>query len=188
MAGNIVSGKQLFLNIPTSSNKSGVSTSSTVYAVSNKDQATKAGLIQAMKVVVSSYSYASCDGIEDVFQAMFPDAVPDNFTISSSKVSYLVSDATGPYFHNLLVSDVKASCTPYTLQYDETTNKQVEKQLDINICLWSVAQNQVIVYHLKTVLLGHATGNILSKEILKALADSELPLNMLLVLGMTDLM
>jgi hypothetical protein len=103
LAENIVSGKQLTLTAAKSSDKGAVSTSSTVYAVSKKDHATKAELIWAIKVVASGYSYASCDDIKDVFRAMFPDGVPDNFTISSSKVSYLVSDATG---HKALKSDV----------------------------------------------------------------------------------
>ena len=53
--------------------------------------------------------------------------------MSSSKVSYLVSEASGPYFKHVLANDVKTSETPFTLQYDETTNAQVNKQLDIKI-------------------------------------------------------
>ena len=107
--------------------------SSTITTVSHKDLSTKAELIWAMKVVSSGYSYSSCDGIIETLGAMFPGAIPDTFTMSSSKVSYLISEATGPFFHSLVVSDVKASKLPYSLQYDETTNKQVQKQLDISV-------------------------------------------------------
>src|SRR6267154_4063429 len=98
---------------------------------------------------------------------MFPGAIPNNFTMSSSKVSYLISEATDPFFHALLVSDVKASKMSYSLQYEETTNKQVQKQLDISVRYWSVAKIQVTVHHLVTVLVGHATaGDMLSNELL----------------------
>ena len=114
---------------------------------------------------------------------MFPGAIPNTFTMSSSKVSYLISEATGPFFHGLVVSDVKASKIPYSLQYDETTNKQVQKQRDISARYWSIAKNQVTVHHLTTVLMGHATGDMLSNELLKSVTDNSLPLNLLLNLG-----
>src|SRR6266516_6634872 len=38
---------------------------------------------------------------------MFPGAIPSTFTMSSSKVFYLISEATGPFFHGLVVSDIK---------------------------------------------------------------------------------
>ena len=182
LAGNIAEGKQLVLKVAKSGQQDTVSASK-ICAVSQKDQSTKAELIWAMKVVSSSYSYSSCDGLIEILRAMFPSAIPDTFTMSSSKVSYLISEATGPFFHRLVVDDVKASKVPYSLQYDETTNKQVQKQLDISVRYWSVANNQVNVHHLATVLMGHATGDLLSNELLKSISDNTLPLNLLLVLG-----
>ena len=179
---NIAEGKQLVLKVSTLGQQAN-NTAPKICAVSQKDQSTKAELIWAMKVVSSSYSYSSCDGLIETLHAMFPGVIPDGFTMSSSKVSYLISEATGPFFHDLAVSDVKASKLPYSLQYDETTNKQVQKQLDICVRYWSVASNQVNVHHLATVLMGHATGDLLSKELLKSITDNGLPLNLLLVLG-----
>ena len=63
--------------------------------------------------------------------------------MSSSKVSYLVLEATGPYFKQVVADDVKNSGSPFTLQYDETTNAQINKQLDIKIRYWSSAQSEV---------------------------------------------
>ena len=37
------------------------------------------------------------DNIKLVLNAMFPGKIPANFTMSSSKLSYLISDGTGPY-------------------------------------------------------------------------------------------
>ena len=101
--------------------------------VLQKDESTEDELIWAMKVISSHYSYASCDNIKETFNAMFPGKVPESFTMSSSKVSHLVSESSGPYFKQVLANNVKTSETPFTLQYDETTNVQVNKQLDIKI-------------------------------------------------------
>ena len=49
--------------------------------------------------------------------------------MSSSKVSHLVSEASGLLFKQVLANDVKTSETPFTLQYDEKTIAQVNKQL-----------------------------------------------------------
>lgn len=82
-----------------------------------------------MKTVNSHYSYASCDDLKATLNAMFPGRIPESFTMGSTKVSYLITDATGPYFHDCLIEDVLASETPYTIQYDETTNSQDKKTI-----------------------------------------------------------
>ena len=157
-------------------------TSGTLQCISLKDEATRAELIWAMKVVSSHYSYASCDNIKDTLDAMFPGKIPENFTMSSSKVSYLVSEATGPYFKQLVADDVKNSASPFTLQYDETTNAQVNKQLDIKIRYWSSAQSQVFVHHLQTYLMGHAKGLQVAEKIISALQDNGIALAQLQML------
>ena len=78
-----------------------------------------------MKVVSSRYSCASCGNIEDALDAMFPEKIPDNFTMSSPKESCLVSEATGAYFKQVVTDDVKNSGSPFALQYDELTNAQI---------------------------------------------------------------
>lgn len=75
--------------------------SGTLPCTSLKDETTKVELIWAMKVVGSHYSYASCDNIKEILDAMFPGKILNNFTMSLSKVSYLISEATGPYVRKL---------------------------------------------------------------------------------------
>ena len=60
-------------------------------------------------------------------------AVPKNFSLSSSKVSYMISYAIVPYFHKMLIDDIKISNSPILLLYDETTNAQHLKQLDFQV-------------------------------------------------------
>ena len=64
---------------------------------SAKDAITKVELIWDMKSVSSHFSYSASDNIKLVLNAMFPGKIPANFTMSSSKLSYLISDGTGPY-------------------------------------------------------------------------------------------
>ena len=66
----------------------------------------------------------TCDNIKLVLNAMFPGKIPANFTMSSSKLSYLISDGMGPYFNSLMVKDITKSQTPYPIHFDETTNNQ----------------------------------------------------------------
>lgn len=67
-----------------------------------------------------------------------------------------------------MADDVKNSGSPFTLQYDDTTNAQVNKQLHIKIPYWSSAQSQIVVHHLQTYLMGQATGRRHLAEIISA--------------------
>ena len=86
------------------------------------------------------------------------------------------------HIFSVIINDCKASGSPFTILYDETTNSQVQKQLDIRIRYWFVLQNEVRCHHLKSYLLGHATGGILSENIIKAVSDNGLSESLLLAL------
>ena len=94
----------------------------------------------------------------------------------------MVSEATGPYFKQVVADDVKNSGSPFTLQYDETTNAQINKQLDIKIRYCSSAQSQEVVHHLQTYLMGHATGRQLSEKIISPVQDKGIALGQLQML------
>ena len=81
-----------------------------------------------------------------------------------------------------MADDVKYSASPFTLQYDETTNAQVNKQLDIKIRYLSSAQSQVVVHHLQTYLMGHAKGRQVAEKILSAPQDNGIALAQLQML------
>lgn len=109
--------------------------------ITYKDEAARDELIWAMKVVSTQYIYAFCDNIRDTLNAMAPRKITDNFTVSSSKVTHLVSEATRPHFKKIVADDVNSSTSPFTLQYDEASNSQVNKQLNIKIRYWSSVQS-----------------------------------------------
>lgn len=108
-----------------------------------KDLVTQSELLWGMKVSQSNYSYRSCDDLPSLFKKIFPgNVVAENFTMSRSKVSYLISDGLGPYFKKDLCMKVSAS-PGYVIQYDETANSQVRKQCDILIRYWSEEKNRL---------------------------------------------
>lgn len=81
----------------TLAENSKLTTFSAIHLYSISDQSVVAELIWALKVVSSNYSFASSDGIVEVFQTMFSDAIPKGFSMSRSKLTYLITDALGPY-------------------------------------------------------------------------------------------
>lgn len=145
LADSIISGKQLVLTSDTSKDSSFTNKAS---SFNNKMtcfsyRMNLFELIWSLEVVSSHYSYASCDNIKDTFHAMFPGKISDDFSMSSSKVSYMVSEGTGPYLKKIVIDDVLNSQSMFTLHYDETTNAQIQKQLDIKIRFWSMSQGKL---------------------------------------------
>lgn len=74
-------------------------------------------------------SGTSCNGLAELFKTMFPKAVPDQFTLSRAKMSYLITDTLGPYFRRIVLDEFQNYSIYYTLMYDETTNSESKKQL-----------------------------------------------------------
>ncbi|KAJ8871273.1 hypothetical protein PR048_027581 [Dryococelus australis] len=94
-----------------------------VQLYSTRDKATAAGIFWIVKCVVSDYSAASCDGVEDVFRAMFCEGVPDDFCLKRTKFSYLLTFAITPCFRQELCVDLAgvSSASPVLVQ-DYTAN------------------------------------------------------------------
>ncbi|KAL4152998.1 hypothetical protein QTP88_000831 [Uroleucon formosanum] len=92
-----------------------------------QEDATKAELMWTMKSVLCNMSGSSCDGLAELFKAMFPKAVPDKFSLCRTKMSYLITDALGPHFRQIILDEIQNYSTYYTLMYDETTNSETIK-------------------------------------------------------------
>ena len=58
----------------------------------------------------------------------------------------------------------------------------MNKQLDIKIRYWSLAQSQVAAHHLQTYFMGHATGQQIDDKILSSIQDNGLALEKILML------
>lgn len=156
-----------------------------VQDLSMQEKVLTAEALWAMKTAACDYSFASSDGTPQLFQKMFPGEVSDSFTMSRTKVSYLISDGLGPYFRTKLCQDVVNSGNGYTIQYDETGNSQGRKQCDILIRYWSEEKSEISVRFLQTLFFGHAKGHDVAKKILDSLQESgyHLPLSGLISLS-----
>jgi hypothetical protein len=74
---------------------------------------------------------------------------------------YLVNEALYPYFRNLLISDINNGF--YCLLYDETTDKKIEKELQIKIRYFSEVYKVVRNHHLQTFFIKNGTGKTIAR-------------------------
>ena len=151
--------------------------------MSHQDKVTTAEALWAMKTAASDYSFASSDGTPHFIQKVFPGYVSDNFSMSRTKVSYLISDGLGPYLRRKLCH-ISHSGYGYTIQHDETGNSQGRKQCDILLRYWSDEKNEVSVRFLQTLFFGHAKGHDVGMKIVDTVQEVgyQLPLSGLISL------
>ncbi|CAF2889007.1 unnamed protein product [Rotaria sp. Silwood2] len=113
---------------------------------------------------------------------MFPDSkIATEFSISK-KISYVLSHGLGPYFHQQLIKSLKRN-GKFVLCFDEQTNNQNRKQLDLLVKYWCYDEGLVVTRYYKSILLGHATAAVLKTAILDSLKSNGLELKQLLMLG-----
>ena len=111
---------------------------------------------------------------------MFENDITKLFSCSRSKVSYLITDALGPYFKELLKKDINDSC--FTLLYDETTNSESKKELQVQIKYWSVG-NKVQTRHLETFFIPNGTAETIKNHLIIAMDNFDLKVKNLVMLG-----
>ena len=107
---------------------------STRYAVQSltlQEKIATSEILCAQKVGQSNYSYSSCDATPALFKRMFPGDVAEHFSMSKSKVSYLLSDGLGPHYRREMCASICETKSVFTLQHDETANTQNHKQCDL---------------------------------------------------------
>ncbi|CAF1162746.1 unnamed protein product [Didymodactylos carnosus] len=111
---------------------------------------------------------------------MFPDSkVAEQFSMERTKMSYVVSHGLGPYFHRDLVDDIKR-CERFVLCFDEQTNNQNNKQVDLLFKHCAAVIRDCIVESFKTdgielkrlLMIGHDNPNV--NKSLEKLIDEEM--------------
>lgn len=152
----------------------------TLQLYSNREAITKLELLWCMKIVTSNWSFNSCADLSEFIKNVHPE-IPKEFSLSTSKIRYIITYALGPYFKRQLLTDIGSSF--YTIHYDETTNSKSTKELQVGIRYFSTKLKKVVYSTLQTYFLGHATGEILSNFILKAVHDNGIPLSKLLMVS-----
>ncbi|CAF4497738.1 unnamed protein product, partial [Rotaria sp. Silwood2] len=147
------------------------------------DQVTKAEILWSLKVAEKGLSYKLCDELNELFSSMFPDSsIVGNFSIQADKMSYVISHGLGPYFKKKLIDDVK-KVDKFVLIFDEQTNNQNKKQLDMLLRYWSNEKQSVVNRFYKSVILGHAYAKTIRDIIIESFTTDGLNLNKLLMLG-----
>ena len=76
--------------------------------------------------------------------------------------------------------------TTYTLAFDESTNVQNKRQMDVYARYWSDENNRVTFRYLKSIFLGLAMADIIFKELLNVLSDYKIPVNNIICLSMDN--
>lgn len=150
---------------------------------STSEAATRAELFFCMEIINSNSPVTSCEGKKELFQVMFPGCVPESFSLSPTKASYLITYALGPYFKDLLLMELQVPNVYFTLQYDETSNLKNKKELQIRVQYWSNTQNLVVNRHLITYFIEKADAFTLLKYLFKALDSHNLSLKKVLALS-----
>jgi hypothetical protein len=102
--------------------------------------------------------------------------------MQSRKISYVLSHGIGPYFHYELIKCLKRS-EKFVLCFDEQTNNQNRKQLDLLVKYWCYDEGLVVTRYYKSILLGHATAITLKNAIMDSFKADGLELKQLLMLG-----
>ena len=75
-----------------------------------------------------------------------------------------------------MVKDIMKSQTPYSIHFDETTNNQGHEQLDIKIMYWSNNQKKIVIHHLRTYFMDHATRQQLADKLVSSLQENNISL------------
>ncbi|KAK3908324.1 Scarecrow-like protein 28 [Frankliniella fusca] len=93
------------------------------------------------------------------------DHLPNGMTLGRAEAGYLLTDALGPYFRDLMLQDARKAVS-FSVCYDETTNAKHRKELQIGFRYWSEKTGEIIFKHLETFFIGIATGEVLKSHIL----------------------
>ncbi|KAE9523795.1 hypothetical protein AGLY_015855 [Aphis glycines] len=147
----------------TSSNSSTGAQVISLHNHSTRENACRVELLWTMQVVARNYLASSCSDVAEIFNCMFPGAVPKDFTLSRTKFRYLLTYALEPYFKDQLISDMNN--TYYTLMFDKTTNVTSAKELQIAVRYWSSRTNCIVCHLLKTFFIGKANEALTSFEL-----------------------
>ncbi|CAF3906784.1 unnamed protein product [Rotaria sp. Silwood1] len=135
-------------------------------ALTHDEKVTRAECYWAMATANLRFSYAASKNIPELFASMFPDSkIAADYAMKDRKLSYVISHGTGHFLLRELVKDVNKAPS-YSLLFDETTIVGVRKQLDLHIRYWSESKQGVVTRYWKSNMLGHATAEIIARNIL----------------------
>ena len=152
--------------------------------VSSKETVT-AEVLWSLKVVLSHYSYKSCEDIALLFQRMFADStIAKQFTCGEKKCAYLACFGVAPFFQQQLLDKIK-KLESFVLLFDESLNKVTQsKQLDLHIRFWDTKFSSVQTRYVTSLFMGHATANDLLEKMTECLNSNKIDISKILQVSM----
>ncbi len=149
------------------------------------DKVKKAEILLALKLVASNYSFNSFSDLSDILKVGFTDSdIAQHIKLGATKVSYLVVHGMAPFFSSAFLNECRTGTGYFTIYFDETTTRQVKKQLDIHIGFWSTQWKRVLTVYIDSTFLGHAEADKLENAILEFMEKHSLDPHKLLQCSM----
>ena len=122
----------------------------------------KAEVLWTFHTITKHQSYTSNEGIDELFQNMFPDSeIAKTFKCGKDKTAYIARFGLADYIKRELIAKVKG---PFVLMFDESHNQTNKiKQLDLHVRFWE--GDRVQSRYLGSQFMGHATAQDLLKHV-----------------------
>lgn len=161
------------------------STASTNVFIPNSlsDKILRAEIILVLTAIKNNYSFASLTDLSQIYSEIFEDSdIAKGIKLSDKKARYMLNFGLAPYFKSLLFKDITESY--YVIHFDETTTKQVKKQLDIYVSYWSNMKGSMVISYCESYFLGHADSDTILENVLKFIENNDLSLGKLLQISM----
>ena len=152
--------------------------------LSDKEQVTKAEILDALYVVRANHSFASVSGNAERYRMMFGEKNPvaSCYSMCETKVAYIIKFGIAPYVRRKLVKDL--ADTPFSFLFDETTTSQVKKQYDGYVIYWSSRAGKVVHQYCGSLFVGHCDADALVNHYTEFAEAFGLDSSMLLHFGM----
>lgn len=136
-------------------------------------------IIWAIHLTMTNSSDASVDKDQEALKIIAPNDMK-NFTLGRTKLAYIKTPIAA-WFWEKIFNDIGNS--HYTLMFDDTTNNQHTKELQLVLKYWSKALKRLNFIHLKSAFMETGRAQPTVDVILKAIADHKLNAGNLLQLG-----
>ncbi len=149
------------------------------------DKVKKAEILLTLKLVDANYSFNSYSDICDIWKTAFSDSeIAQRMELGSTKVAYLIVHGLSPFFRAFFINDCKNGTGFFTVYFDETTTRQVKKQMDIHISYWSSHFKKVVNVFMDSSFLGHCDAEKLKDTVIQFLEDCNLSSRYVLQISM----
>ena len=136
-----------------------------------KQDTLKSEIMWSIDVIMSNYSYRSCERKNHLFNSMFHDSkIASQFHVGKTKCAYVILHGIAPYVSDLL-NDNLTEVPFYSLSFDESYNRVLKKsQMDLLVRYWDDHADMVTTRYFGSTCLGKAAATDVYKEF-KSVSD-----------------